>query len=284
MTEKTCLRRVSVLAVAMTLALPAAPARAEGPPPGDECKELSQGESAPIRIGLAECYQRLGNLEKAVETARQARLAASTPEERVDASQALACALLSQPDAQAKTEAAGLFKENMASSGGNRARAGYYLALRELHRDDEAAEFLRSLKQGAARDGGGDAPCRILNPGLTKTWNEFVEFLDLDAPVRSGEDVTRPEIIYQVRPVVPVEARRHPGFSGQVIVEAIIDRQGRVENVRVLKGQPYGLSDSAVECVRQWRFRPATLKGKPVKVYYVLTINFGITNPPPPPH
>ena len=60
-------------------------------------------------------------------------------------------------------------------------------------------------------------------------------------------------------------------------MEALIDRQGRVQDVRVLKGQPYGLSESAVASVKQWKFKPATLKGKPVKAYSVLTVTFRIT-------
>jgi TonB family protein len=297
MTERTCLRLVPMLALAVTLALPAAPARAEDPPSVNECKEylsaneLSQSRSMPVWLRLVECYQRLGSFGKAIETARQARQAAATPEERVEASQTLACALLSEPDAQAKAEAAGLFKETMASSGGIRARAGYYLALRELHREDEAAEFIRSLKQGAAQEDGAEPPCRTQNPRWLQTWNEFEDALglgaadSLDTPATVGGEVTRPEIIYQLRPEVTIDARKHPGFSGQVIVKAIIDRQGRVQNVRVLKGQPYGLSDSAVASVKQWRFKPATLKGKPVKVRYILTVNFKVTDDlPPRPH
>src|SRR3954470_21555187 len=88
MTERTCFRLVSMLALAVTLALPAAPARAEDPPSVNECKEylsaneLSQSKSMPVWSRLVECYQRLGSFGKAIETARQARQGASTPEER----------------------------------------------------------------------------------------------------------------------------------------------------------------------------------------------------------
>lgn len=252
MTETTCFRLISILLLAVALALPAAPARSQEPPSSE--------------------------VDKAIEAARQARSAASTPEERAEATQALACALLDRPGDEAKAEAADLFKENMASSGGNRARAGYYLALRELHRDGEAAEFLRSLKPETMQRDGAEPPCKSLNPRLTQTWNEFVDVLDLDAPLRVGGAVTRPEIIHMAKPVPTTEARMHPGFSGQVILEAIIDRQGRIQNARVLKGQPYGLNESALESLKQWRFRPATLDGKPVKVYYVLTVTYTIAN------
>ena len=96
-----------------------------------------------------------------------------------------------------------------------------------------------------------------------------------DAPLRVGGAVTRPEIINQVRPVYTELARR-ARVTGTVIVEAIIDTAGNVTNVRVLKGLPMGLDKAAVEAVQRWKFKPATLEGKAVKVYYVLTVNFQV--------
>jgi protein TonB len=59
-----------------------------------------------------------------------------------------------------------------------------------------------------------------------------------------------------------------------VIVEAIIDKNGNVTNVRVLKPLPMGLDQAAVDAVENWKFKPATLNGKPVDVFYNLTVNF----------
>ena len=70
------------------------------------------------------------------------------------------------------------------------------------------------------------------------------------------------------------ELARKARIQGVVIVEAIIDKEGRVTNVRVLKGLPMGLDQSAVDAVKSWRFKPATLNGRPVSVYYSLTVNF----------
>jgi periplasmic protein TonB len=92
-------------------------------------------------------------------------------------------------------------------------------------------------------------------------------------PITVG--MTLPEIVHQVKPRYPELARR-TGTQGTVIVEAVIDEQGRVTNVRVLSGQPMGLDKAAIEAIQQWRFKPATLAGKPVKVYYTLTANFTI--------
>jgi len=59
-----------------------------------------------------------------------------------------------------------------------------------------------------------------------------------------------------------------------VIVEAIIDKNGNVDHVKVLKGLPMGLSDEAEAAVRKWKFRPGTLNGEPVDVIFNLTVNF----------
>lgn len=103
----------------------------------------------------------------------------------------------------------------------------------------------------------------------------------VEAPQKFGDGVTRPEILAQVPPLY-TEAARKAKVEGTVIVEAIIDRDGSVQDVNTLKGQPLGLSLSAMAAVCGWRFKPATLKGEPVKVHYVLTTNFHLQKEPPP--
>jgi protein TonB len=94
-------------------------------------------------------------------------------------------------------------------------------------------------------------------------------------PVHFTVGMTRPETVHQVQPKYTELARR-TGVQGTVIVEAIIDEKGYVTNVRVLRGLPMGLDRAAVDAIRQWRFKPATLNSKPVKVFYTLTVNFTI--------
>ena len=45
-------------------------------------------------------------------------------------------------------------------------------------------------------------------------------------------------------------------------------------DVRVLKSLPMGLTEAAIDAVKQWRFKPATLDNRPVSVYFTLTVNF----------
>jgi TonB family protein len=101
-----------------------------------------------------------------------------------------------------------------------------------------------------------------------------------DEPLRVGEGVTRPERISGVNPVYTELARR-ARVTGTVITEAVIDEQGDVVNVRVLKGLPMGLDQAAVDAVKTWKFKPATFEGRPVKVYYVLTVNFHVEDSAP---
>ncbi len=57
-------------------------------------------------------------------------------------------------------------------------------------------------------------------------------------------------------------------------MECIIDKQGNVTNVQVLKPLPFGLDAAAVDAVRRWKFKPGTLNGQPVDVIFNLTVNF----------
>jgi TonB family protein len=94
-------------------------------------------------------------------------------------------------------------------------------------------------------------------------------------PIQITGNVKAPIRIHSPDPVYPEEARQ-ARIQGVVILQTIIDTLGEVKNVRVLKGLPSGLTEAAIEAVTQWRFDPATLEGKPVAVYYMVTITFSV--------
>jgi TonB family protein len=95
---------------------------------------------------------------------------------------------------------------------------------------------------------------------------------------RSGETPTRhpdlwPVIIHKVEPEYTESAKR-ARVSGIVIVEVIIEADGKISGGHILKPLPFGLDQKAIEAVRQWRFRPGTVDGKPVPVITNLRLNF----------
>ncbi len=94
-------------------------------------------------------------------------------------------------------------------------------------------------------------------------------------PMKVGSGVQPPQGIYQPQPRYTEEARL-ARIQGVVILEAVIDEEGNVVEVKVLKGLPMGLSESAVETASQWKYKPATLDGRPVPVYFNLTVRFSL--------
>jgi TonB family protein len=94
-------------------------------------------------------------------------------------------------------------------------------------------------------------------------------------PYRVGGNVLRPEKISGAPPAFTKEARK-AGVTGAVILETLIDEQGNVTDIKVLQGLPKGLDQAAVEAVKTWKFKPATLEGRPVAVYYTLTVSYTI--------
>lgn len=94
-------------------------------------------------------------------------------------------------------------------------------------------------------------------------------------PFRVGGEVTAPIKLAGETPNYTEEAR-HDRIQGVVILEAIIDVQGNVVNVRVLKGLPLGLTETAALAIQEWRFRPALRNGAPVPVFYNLTVRFSL--------
>jgi periplasmic protein TonB len=79
-------------------------------------------------------------------------------------------------------------------------------------------------------------------------------------------------LIFRVQPDYPSLARQ-VRVQGQVVLRAMISREGGIENLQVLSGHPM-LVKAAVDAVRQWRYRPYVLNGEPVEVETQVTVNF----------
>ncbi len=117
-------------------------------------------------------------------------------------------------------------------------------------------------------------PGRLLEDHLL----EDLETRKEGPPKRVGGTVERPVLETRRAPQY-TELARKARVAGVVIVEAVIGEDGSVSRARVLKGLPFGLSAAGLDAVCDWRFKPATLEGLPVEVFYILTINFQVDVP-----
>ncbi|HKW65691.1 MAG TPA: TonB family protein [Terriglobales bacterium] len=87
----------------------------------------------------------------------------------------------------------------------------------------------------------------------------------------SGSDLAG-MLLQKVLPVYPAAARRQ-GVQGQVVLKAVIGKDGTIAALRPLQG-PQQLTAAAMDAVQHWRFRPYELKGKPVEVETDIRLNF----------
>ena len=93
---------------------------------------------------------------------------------------------------------------------------------------------------------------------------------------RPGAAVTAPRVILEVRPKYTNSAllRR---LQGTVELEAIVTRDGRASQIRVVRSLEHGgLDDEAIAAVAQWRFAPGRAAGEPVDVLVTILLDFTI--------
>jgi protein TonB len=100
-----------------------------------------------------------------------------------------------------------------------------------------------------------------------------------DAPppqkaVRVGGLLTAPKKVKHVDPVFPPLASQ-ARLSGLVILEALVDVRGHVQEAKVLRGAPL-FDDAAMAAVRQWRYQPLLLNGQPTAFILTVTLRFNL--------
>jgi protein TonB len=94
--------------------------------------------------------------------------------------------------------------------------------------------------------------------------------------VRVESTLQAANLIKKVVPVYPVLARA-AGIQGNVRFTALIGKDGRIQDVKVLSG-PRPLVEAASEAVKQWVYRPTLLNGQPLEVITEISVNFTINS------
>src|SRR6202521_3950801 len=92
------------------------------------------------------------------------------------------------------------------------------------------------------------------------------------APLRVGGHVRPPKAIVQVRPEYPPLARQ-AHIQGEVQVDAILDEQGNVIDMKIVSGPPL-LYQAALDALKKWKYEPTYLNDQPIAVEMIVTITF----------
>jgi protein TonB len=88
--------------------------------------------------------------------------------------------------------------------------------------------------------------------------------------------VEQAKLIFKPTPEYPPLAKV-ARIQGVVRLEAIISRDGTVQDLKVLSGHPL-LVKSALEAVQRWRYQPTLLNGEPVEIITEIDVNFSLAN------
>jgi protein TonB len=91
--------------------------------------------------------------------------------------------------------------------------------------------------------------------------------------VSSG--VTAANLISGPKPPYPPIAKQ-ARVQGTVVLQAVISKSGTIEGLKVISGHPM-LTQSALDTVRNWRYKPTYLNGEPVEVETTINVNFSLT-------
>jgi TonB family protein len=110
---------------------------------------------------------------------------------------------------------------------------------------------------------------------------EVVAQIDVEFNLRSanafriGAGMIAPTVQRRVEPQYTDEARL-AGYNGTVVLQAVIKKDGTVDIIRVVRGLPLGLTDNAIQALKQWQFKPGTKDGQEVDIAVNVEINFNL--------
>jgi protein TonB len=91
-------------------------------------------------------------------------------------------------------------------------------------------------------------------------------------PVDLTESAARSLLVQQVEPAYP-DAAKSTAQHGSVVLQVIIGPDGTVQDAKFLQGS-LAFARDAIDAVKQWRFKPYFMNGRPVAARTVLTLNF----------
>jgi len=134
---------------------------------------------------------------------------------------------------------------------------------------DPSSPFTKWLSDGPGGPGGiGRGCCDGIGPKTGPYVGDGTPGL-----VPMGKGVTAPEAIYSPEPSFSDEARKAK-HQGIVLLMVVVGKDGRPYDIHVRQSLGMGLDEQAIETLKNWRFRPATLNGQPVATQIAVEVNF----------
>ncbi len=124
-------------------------------------------------------------------------------------------------------------------------------------------EELSQASPGVSTEGSGDNI--VVQPPSEEELPKFGEYVYVEE---------LPEAVTKVAPVYP-DIAREAGVDGQVMVQALVGKDGHVKDVRVVKSIPM-LDAAAIAAVKGWVFKPALSNNKPVAVWVAVPVKFSL--------
>ncbi|MGA7237975.1 MAG: TonB family protein [Bryobacteraceae bacterium] len=113
------------------------------------------------------------------------------------------------------------------------------------------------------------------SPGVARILLECRPAQTFVAPsqIYSSSVVVQPSLLFRLEPEYSGEARKAK-LQGQITLSLIVEPDGKVSGMRIVRPLGMGLDEQAIGAVMQWRFKPGTKDGKPVRVAAQVTVNF----------
>jgi protein TonB len=86
------------------------------------------------------------------------------------------------------------------------------------------------------------------------------------------EDYADDQVVHRVHPVYPKQAKARK-LHGPVVLEAIVNKHGKVDSLQLVSGDPL-LAQAAADAVKQWRYKPYSHNGEPTDFQTRVTVDF----------
>jgi len=123
-------------------------------------------------------------------------------------------------------------------------------------------EELAEMTPGISSEGDGDIVVAPPDEDALPAFGEYVYVEEL------------PEAITKTQPLYP-DLAREAGVDGIVMVQALVGKDGKVKDTKVVKSIPM-LDAAAIAAVKQWVFKPALSNNKPVAVWVAVPVRFSL--------